>query len=221
MAAGNHFAQVGQHRTDRRERRGLDSDALASPFVAGEVVDPAAHLRLLVAGLEQFDGGQSIERVLQTTPAREDALPAVAPVAAGLVVQHLERGRADFVDAVDPSRDSEGHAVAQTDRDRLRTRERLLVAIQRPAERHLEADGFGCPVFDFRLEEQPHIVQEVLRLALENLRRGRRHLFVELRQPVLRVLQQPVGILQRRPTLLVADFAKEAPRRRRAARIRA
>ncbi len=66
-----------------------------------------------------------------------------------------------------------------------------------------------APVGDFLLDEQLHIVQEVLRLALENLQRGRRHLVVELRQPVLRVLQEPVGILQRRPALLVADLAQE------------
>ena len=133
-AADNHFAQVGQHRPDRRERGSLDTDTLAPPFVAGEVVDRAAHLRLLVACLEQFKGGQPVERVLQATPAGEDPLPAVAPVAAGLVVQHLERGRAHFVDAVDPSRDLERHAVAKADRHRLRTRERFLVAIQRPAK---------------------------------------------------------------------------------------
>src|SRR5882672_3843928 len=71
VAAGNYLTQVGQNGTDRRERGGLDSNAFAPPFVAGEVVNPAAHLRFLVAGLQQFESGEPVERVLQATPAGE------------------------------------------------------------------------------------------------------------------------------------------------------
>ena len=51
--------------------------------------------------------------------------------------EQVKMGRAyaaHFVDAVHPSRNLESHAVAKTDRHRLRTRERFLVAIQRPAK---------------------------------------------------------------------------------------
>ena len=41
--------------------------------------------------------GHLLAAVLQTTPSLENALPAIAPVAASLVVQHLERSFADFV----------------------------------------------------------------------------------------------------------------------------
>jgi hypothetical protein len=72
---------------------------------------------------------------------REHAAPVVAPEAARLVVQHLERGRPDLVDAIDAAADPEGQPLSEINGHGLRLRQRLGFVVERTAKRHFEADG--------------------------------------------------------------------------------
>ena len=109
--------------------------------MAGEVVDAGGDGRLLDAGFEQLGGSESVEGMLEARAAGEGALLFRFVVAAGLVVEHFERRRIDFVDAVDAAGDAQGEAGPERDGDGLGAGQRLLSFAERAAERDFEADG--------------------------------------------------------------------------------
>src|SRR4029453_1613608 len=115
-------------------------------LMAGEVVDARGDLGLLVGAPKQFDRGETVERVLQTTAAVERALPAVAIESAGLVVDDLERFRAHLYEPIHATGDVKRKSLAEIDLHRFGAREGLEIVFQRPPERDLEGDWRFCRV---------------------------------------------------------------------------
>src|SRR5580700_3617420 len=112
LSLDDQVAQVSKHLCDVILLRRLDPDALQLPLVAREVVDAGNDLWVLVTGLEQCDGGESIQRVLETTPSIERPLPLIPPEAASLIVEHLERSLTDLVNSINATSYPEGDAGA-------------------------------------------------------------------------------------------------------------
>src|SRR2546422_2671681 len=124
--------QIAQHLSDHRARWRFDPHVLLASLTAREVIHATFDLRTLEPRLEHLDGSEPVKRVLKTAAAVERALPAVAPVSAGLVIEDFERRGADLVDAIDAAGDTKCDSLTEIDLDGFRSRERLrFVIVQR------------------------------------------------------------------------------------------
>ncbi len=132
LSLDNQVAQVSQHRFYRWSRRSRNPDAFQAPFVTGEVIHASNNLRIRVTGLQQLSGGKAVQGMLQTAPPTEYSLPAVRPISAGFVIQHLEFSGTDLIDAIDASGNPKRYAATQIDFYRLRSRQRLVIVVPQP-----------------------------------------------------------------------------------------
>ena len=121
------LAKVTEHGRGLLDRGPGNPKPLSTSLVTGKVVDAGSNARTFVHAPQQLDCRQAIERMLKTTTAVERAYPVVAPVAAGLVVEHLERSGPHLIDPVDAARNPECQSRAKVDIDRLHTGQRFQI----------------------------------------------------------------------------------------------
>jgi len=92
--------------------------------------------------------------MLQPTTAREDTFPVIVKVAACLVVDNLERFRANLIDAIDTAPQSESQAPSDLNDDRLGLRECFRFgAVDNLSERNLKTKR-RAPIVPFALGPQ-------------------------------------------------------------------
>jgi hypothetical protein len=109
--------------------------------------------------------------MLQARPACERPAPVVLKVAARLVVDDLEGGGADPIDAIDPSGEPQLQPAPKRDDQRIFLRQLFeLGGVDFATERHFQPDGEPAgPVIALGLEEQFEVGEQFVRFANEDI----------------------------------------------------